>query len=227
MMVKLLPGFYSVSRPKMPLLNLESTTYPGLTETAFKELHTINELLYLPLTRKFIWSFHKWVGQQGHLEDTNFAYLDRTRPVLHGDLFHGHLLTLNTSFFYFGYNCMVCGILVPWPGIKSLAMKAQSSNHWTARQSPGDLILIHCVAEGKFHPFLGLQLPYLSNKIGEWDDLRFLTPLTQAYLVLLCFTATTFVLEQTEGLWQPCMEQVYWCCFFNSNSLLCACITFW
>jgi len=59
MMVKLLPGFYSVSHPKMPLLNLESTTYPGLTETAFKELHTINELLYLPLTRKFILSFHK------------------------------------------------------------------------------------------------------------------------------------------------------------------------
>ena len=53
-MVKLLPGFYSVSRPKMLLMNLESTTYPGLTETAFKVLHTINELLYLPLTRKFI-----------------------------------------------------------------------------------------------------------------------------------------------------------------------------
>lgn len=54
MVLKLFPDFYSVSLPKMPLLNLESTTYPGLTATVFKELHVINELLYLALTKTFI-----------------------------------------------------------------------------------------------------------------------------------------------------------------------------
>ena len=38
--------------------------------------------------------------------------------------------------------CTVCGILVPWPGIKpvSPAMEAQSLNPWTTREVPGKIL---------------------------------------------------------------------------------------
>ena len=43
------------------------------------------------------------------------------------------------AFFLFFSYCVACGILVPRPGIKlrSFAVKAQSPNHWTAREFPG------------------------------------------------------------------------------------------
>ena len=39
--------------------------------------------------------------------------------------------------------CMVCGILVPWPGIKprALAVDVQHPNHWTTRELPRKLSL--------------------------------------------------------------------------------------
>ena len=40
--------------------------------------------------------------------------------------------------FWFWLHCAACGILVPQPGIapRPLAVKAQSSNHWTTREFP-------------------------------------------------------------------------------------------
>ena len=40
--------------------------------------------------------------------------------------------------FLFWLCCVTCGILAPWPGIepRPLAVKAQSPNHWDARESP-------------------------------------------------------------------------------------------
>ena len=32
---------------------------------------------------------------------------------------------------------------------------------------------------------------------------------------------------QIEGLWQPCLEQVYKCHFFNSVCSFCVCVIFW
>ena len=44
---------------------------------------------------------------------------------------------------FFSPRHVICGILVPWPGIKygSLAVKAWSLNHWTAREFPRIKIL--------------------------------------------------------------------------------------
>lgn len=36
---------------------------------------------------------------------------------------------------------------------------------------------------------------------------------------ILCFL-------QFESVWQPCIEQVYWCRFSNKTSSLCFCVTF-
>ena len=40
--------------------------------------------------------------------------------------------------FFFWPSCGACGSLVPWPDIepKPLAVKAQTANHWTAREFP-------------------------------------------------------------------------------------------
>lgn len=59
MVFKLLPGFYIVSLPKMPLLNwsLPAPTTLELTKLVFKGLYAINELIYLLLTKKFTCSF--------------------------------------------------------------------------------------------------------------------------------------------------------------------------
>ena len=45
-------------------------------------------------------------------------------------------------FVLFFPHCVVCGILVPRPGIKlkPLAVKAWSPNHWTAREFPGSML---------------------------------------------------------------------------------------
>ena len=42
-------------------------------------------------------------------------------------------------FFFFWLHCVPYGILGPWSGIglRPLAVKAQSPNHWTAREFPG------------------------------------------------------------------------------------------
>ena len=47
--------------------------------------------------------------------------------------FHIHFF-----FFFFGPCCMACGIVAPQPGTEPepSAVKAQSSNHWTAREFP-------------------------------------------------------------------------------------------
>ena len=44
---------------------------------------------------------------------------------------------LGIGFIVFAHS-VTCGILVPWPGIelRTLAVKAQSPNHWTAREFP-------------------------------------------------------------------------------------------
>ena len=52
--------------------------------------------------------------------------------------------TFRVKILIFFSPCRVtCGILVPWPGIKysSLAVKAWSLNHWTAREFPRIKIL--------------------------------------------------------------------------------------
>ena len=48
-------------------------------------------------------------------------------------------------FFLWGGACLAaCGILVPQPGIEPgpLALRAQSPNHWTAREFPDTVFLI-------------------------------------------------------------------------------------
>ena len=48
----------------------------------------------------------------------------------------------------------------------------------------------------------------------------------QAYLVLLRFAllhCADTVFSTSERLWQPCIEQVYWCHF--SNSICCLCVS--
>ena len=46
-------------------------------------------------------------------------------------------LQISIVFFFF-FSPVTCGVLVPWPGFEpgSLAVKAQSPNHWTAREFP-------------------------------------------------------------------------------------------
>ena len=52
----------------------------------------------------------------------------------------------------------------------------------------------------------------------------------QVYLIVLHFTllhSHTLKFLQIEGLWQPCVEQVYWCHFSKSIcSLLCVTVIF-
>ena len=64
------------------------------------------------------------------------------------------MLTINTltaGFFYFSFifwPCYVaCGVLVLWSGVEPgpLTMKAQSPNHWTAREVPQDSWLCACM----------------------------------------------------------------------------------
>lgn len=43
----------------------------------------------------------------------------------------------------------------------------------------------------------------------------------QTDLFLWCLTDNSFFLKQTEGLWQPCVEQVSECHFFNNTCSLC------
>ena len=45
---------------------------------------------------------------------------------------------------------MACGILVPWPGIKSrpVAVKAPSPNHWTTSESPRIILYCHSFETG-------------------------------------------------------------------------------
>ena len=50
-----------------------------------------------------------------------------------------HLIQFHIVFFFFFWpHWVACGILVPWPGIEpeSLAVRAPSPNHWTARELP-------------------------------------------------------------------------------------------
>ena len=74
--------------------------------------------------------------------------------------------------FFFGRKA--CGILVPWPGIEpvpwhSLAVKAQSPNHWTAREFPRIHIFLTKVFitgwDGSLHyPFFkGLQENWMDS----------------------------------------------------------------
>ena len=70
-------------------------------------------------------------------------------PVLQADSLLGkpkvvQLLTKASGLIYlFIFGCAVCGILVPWPGIKlvPLALGAQSLNHWTTREIPSIILL--------------------------------------------------------------------------------------
>ena len=52
--------------------------------------------------------------------------------------------------------------------------------------------------------------------------------LASLYFILLPFSVIAFFfLKQMEGLWQPCIEQIFWCRFPNSIcSLACLCVTF-
>ena len=47
-------------------------------------------------------------------------------------------------FFIFWLHCTACGILVLWPGIehRPSAVRAQSPNHWTAREFPMPFIYL-------------------------------------------------------------------------------------
>ena len=51
---------------------------------------------------------------------------------------HVKYLSQNLFFFFFWLHRMACGILVPRTGIEPapLAVRAQSPNHWTAREFP-------------------------------------------------------------------------------------------
>ena len=44
---------------------------------------------------------------------------------------------------------------------------------------------------------------------------------TSFYGALLCCTSKILCFLQIEGLWQPCIELVYWCHFSNSICSLC------
>ena len=51
------------------------------------------------------------------------------------------LLRSLAYFLFIYFCCMACGFLIPWPKTepRPLAVKAQSPNHWTAREFPGSL----------------------------------------------------------------------------------------
>ena len=74
------------------------------------------------------WSREKKAGQ-GDMEKSA-ARAQGPRDL--GECFHLFF------FFFFWPHCTACGILVPQPGIEpgSLAVKARSPTHWTAREVP-------------------------------------------------------------------------------------------
>lgn len=45
------------------------------------------------------------------------------------------------------------------------------------------------------------------------------------FFIVLCLHCISFLFLQTEGLWQPCMEQIYWSHFSNSVCSLCVCVS--
>ena len=56
----------------------------------------------------------------------------------HSPIPHPLILANWCSFFFLIFGYMVCGILVPWPGIESMphAVQVQSFNCWTTRKVP-------------------------------------------------------------------------------------------
>ena len=68
-------------------------------------------------------------------------------------------------FIYF-FLAMLCGILVPWPGVMLMppALEAWSLNHWTAREVPcGSLMLEGVEMQGNWH--LG---GIVINNLEQW-----------------------------------------------------------
>ena len=71
-------------------------------------------------------------------------------------------------------------------------------------------------------------LSITKDKLKESNIIKCVS--VQAHLILLCFVLWCFtdncvLFLQTEGLWQPCMEQIYWSHFSNSVCSLCVCVS--
>ena len=59
---------------------------------------------------------------------------------------HTHTYIYIYIYFFFFSCTVVCGILVPWPGIRPVppALEAWSLNHWTAREVPVYMYFYKC-----------------------------------------------------------------------------------
>lgn len=70
------------------------------------------------------------------------AYLTTDLDTLVYDCFLRGVLTVGeVSFFFFWLYSVVCGILVPLPGIKPMpsAVEVWILNHWTSREVPREV----------------------------------------------------------------------------------------
>ena len=80
------------------------------------------------------------------------------------------VLFLGQSVFFFFFCHEICGILVPQPGIETvpLAVEAQSPNHWSAREFPGQSF--NCEAHCYF-PSASLLSLRLKILLDSWNVL--------------------------------------------------------
>ena len=64
--------------------------------------------------------------------------------VIKGALFHCYLLVIFCFVSFFGWAATTCGILAPTPEIEPepRAVKAQSPNHWTAREFRKHMLIL-------------------------------------------------------------------------------------
>ena len=112
---------------------------PGLEDFDYKIIST--QATYICEVWLTIISLVRWFFFSLHLEQSQdrqvcFLFFFKCNPFL---------------YFYFLFkklfwpHCMSCGILVPWPGIEpmSLAVEAQSLNHWTTREVSTTLFMAH------------------------------------------------------------------------------------
>ena len=122
---------------------LRNTDISFHCEIKYKISWSYSSYFITELAVKFtVWSFH-WYS---HLK-TGFSQTAYIIPNSRQKSFRGG--TYNCILFFFWPSCMVCGILVPWPGIELgvSSRRMSSPNHWTAREFPLNCIL-------KFSPLL-------------------------------------------------------------------------
>ena len=94
-----------------------------------------------------------------------------THETLWSNIFFTHSIIF---FFFFWPHWMACGILVPWPGVKSAppAVEAWCPNHWTTREFPIKEIFIACPLCAK-HCFRCWRYDNEQNRHKCWSLLNF------------------------------------------------------